>query len=222
MDQSKEFFDSIKTGDLPKVKEFLDGDASLVNQKTESGLSAILVSLYYGHPEIADLLISRGAHLDIFEASAAGKIEQVNSLIRNEPGLVNAFASDGFQPLGLASFFGHAKVAESLFSNGAEVNSPSKNPQKVMPLHSAVARRDLEITQALLNHGAEVNARQGGGFTPLHGAAKNGDSAIVELLLAHGAEVNARDNQDKTPRAFAQAEGHQNVVDLLMAQGGEI
>lgn len=222
MDQSKEFFDSIKTGDLPKVKEFLDGDASLVNQKTESGLSAILVSLYYGHPEIANLLISRGAHLDIFEASAAGKIEQVSSLIRNEPGLVNAFAVDGFQPLGLASFFGHAKVVELLLSNDAEVNSPSKNPQKVMPLHSAVARKDLEITQALLNHGAEVNARQGGGFTPLHGAAQNGDPAIAELLLAHGAEVNARDNQDKTPLAFAQAEGHQNVVDLLLAQNGEI
>jgi ankyrin repeat protein len=222
MDQSKEFFDSIKTGDLPKVKEFLDGDASLVNQKTESGLSAILVSLYYGHPEIANLLISRGAHLDIFEASAAGKIEQVSSLIRNEPGLVNAFAVDGFQPLGLACFFGHAKVVELLLSNDAEVNSPSKNPQKVMPLHSAVARKDLEITQALLNHGAEVNARQGGGFTPLHGAAQNGDPAIAELLLAHGAEVNARDNQDKTPLAFAQVEGHQNVVDLLLAQNGEI
>ncbi len=43
MDQPKDFFDSIKSGDMLKVKELLDRDASLVNQKTGSALSAVLV-----------------------------------------------------------------------------------------------------------------------------------------------------------------------------------
>lgn len=222
MDLSREFFDSIKSGKLSKVSELLEKDASLVNQKSEGCLSGVLVAMYYGQPEIADLLVSRGSQLDIFEASAVGRKERVEALIRVDPGLVNAFAKDGFQPLGLASFFGHTDIVESLLSHNAEVNSASKNPQRVMPLHSAVAGRHFEITQALLSKGADVNSRQAGGFTPLHGAAQNGDIAMVELLLTHKAEVNARDNKGKTPLTFALAKGHTSVSDLLKKRGGEI
>ena len=95
--------------------------------------------MYYGQPAVGNLLVARGATLDVFSAAAAGQLEKVQELVAAEPDLANAYAEDGFQPLGLAAFFGHADVVRFLLAHGSQVNSPSRNDQHVMPLHSAVA-----------------------------------------------------------------------------------
>jgi len=41
--------------------------------------------------------------------------------------------------------------------------------------------------------GADVNAKNDGGYAPLHYAAFNGHKEIAELLIAKGADVNAKD-----------------------------
>jgi ankyrin repeat protein len=219
MDMAQEFIEAIKAGDTVKVEELLDQDAALVNAKSENGVSAVLLAIYYGRLAIGELLITRGVLLNIFEASAAGKVDHVKKLADEQPDLVNAYADDGFQPLGLASFFGHKEVAELLLSKGAQVNSASKNVQRVMPLHSAVAGGHVAIAKTLLARGADVNARQTDNFSPLHGVAQNGQLEMVKLLLAHGAEVNAKGG-GRTPLVIALEQGHPDVADLLRQQGG--
>ena len=221
MDLHQAFFTAIKAGEDQKVAELLDQDPDLVNAKTESGLSAVLLATYYGHPAIAGQLAGRGARLDIFEASAIGNLERAGALLEDQPGLANAFAGDGFQPLGLAAFFGHLPVVELLLAKGAEVNSASDNPQRVMPLHSGVAHRHLEIARRLVEAGADVNAVQADDFTPLHEAAQNGQLEMVELLLEAGAQVNPRKTDGKTPLGLALEYGHAEAADLLRMQGGE-
>jgi hypothetical protein len=219
-----ELFKAIQTGDLPRVTALLDRDARLVNARDENGLSAVLFATYHGRPAIAQLLVAKSAQLNIFEASAVGQLDRVSELVETQPDLVNAYSENGFQPLGLASFFGYVSVAEFLLEHGAEVNSPSRNAQRVMPLHSAAAGRHLTIMQALLAHGADPNARQADDFTPLHAAAQNGQIEMVELLLAHGADVNAKAN-GKTPLAFAIEQKHQAATDYFGTCGvvsGEI
>jgi ankyrin repeat protein len=215
-----EFIEAIKAGDLVRVNELLDQDPALVNAKSDAGISAVLLAMYYGKPTMGKLLVARDASLNIFEASAVGKLERVKELLGSQPGLANAYADDGFQPLGLASFFGHAEVVELLLAGGAQVNSASKNGQRVMPLHSAVAGGYIAIAKALLAHEADVNARQAGDFTPLHGAAQNGQLEMVNLLLAHGADVNANAN-GKTPLAIALEKRHRDVASLLRQYGGK-
>ena len=63
---------------------------------------------------MADLLIERGAVLDIFDACAAGRLERARSLLEANPSLVKGFAADGFQALGLAAFFGHPELVRFL------------------------------------------------------------------------------------------------------------
>lgn len=70
-------------------------------------------------------------------------------------------------------------------------------------LLEAVLRRDIAVCRLLLEHGAEVNARDKDGRLPLYEAVKRvTDEAasrvtvkrfpkICKLLLEHGAEVNA-------------------------------
>jgi ankyrin repeat protein len=154
-------------------------------------MSELLQAVYEGNQARADELLAAEPELDVFEAAAVGKTERLRELLDEDPALANAWATDGFQPLGLACFFGHVEVARLLVERGAEVNSASRNEMRVMPLHSAAATRDAEtryeLAKLLLEHGADPNARQQDEFTPLMAADQHADERLEELLLEHGA-----------------------------------
>ena len=76
MENGKEFFAAIRTGDAATLKAMLDADPSLVNAKNEQGQSPVLAAVYSGRSEIRDALIARGAHLEFHEAAAAGQLER--------------------------------------------------------------------------------------------------------------------------------------------------
>jgi ankyrin repeat protein len=209
------FIEAVKQGDLQEVERMLDLEPDLLESHTEGSVSAVLLAIYYGNPVIADLLIDRGAPLDFFEASAAGRLERVIAMLDSDPSLVNAYASDGFQPLGLASFFGHKPVVDALIQRGAQVSSASRSSQNVQPLHSAVAGGHYEIAKTLLVHGADVNACQSGGFTPLHGAAQNGQLEMIRLLIEYGADLQEVSFDGRTALDLALESGHEQAADLL-------
>ena len=215
----EKFFSLIEDGDFEAVKEMLEEDPDLGNARSIDGMSPVLAAMYHNHPGIAQLIVAFGAQLNIFEAAAVGRLDLVRDILEESPDLVDAIAPDGFQPLGLACFFGHEEVAAYLLEQGASVDSASHNTMKVMPLHSAVAARSFLITRLLLEQGAPVNARQSDNFTPLHAAAQNGDFEIVKLLLSAGADPNLRDAERKTPLDFARAEGNDEIIQILLQKG---
>ncbi len=154
-------------------------------------MSDLLQAVYRGDQAAVDELLAAEPELGVFEAAAVGRTERLRELLDADPGLANAWAEDGFQPLGLASFFGRVDAARLLIERGAEVNSASRNDFKVMPLHSAVAEKDAdtryELATLLLEHVADPNARQQDDFTPLMAADQQGDARLRELLVEHGA-----------------------------------
>jgi ankyrin repeat protein len=207
--------EAIKANDLQQVTDLLDEDPALIQGQTESGLSALMTALYHGKNEIAWTLADRTKVCSIFEAAAMGRLDLVREIVDQEPEQANAIARDGFQPLGLSSYFGHEEVVRYLIEKGAEVNAPSKNMQRVTPLHSAVAGCHLEIAHMLLHNGANPNMAQTGGYTPLHGAAQNGQLELVQLLLEHGANVDAEADDGNTPLSLAVEREHVAVIELL-------
>lgn len=214
------FFQAIRAGDRVQVERLLAERPALVEARDPQGVSAPLVALYHGEPAIAELLASAGAQLDVFDAAALGRVEALRVLLAADPALARAVASDGFSPLGLAAFFGQAEAAHLLLEAGADPNLASHNAMRVSPLHSAVAAQQLAISEDLLRHGADVNARQADDFTPLHEAAQNGQLAMIELLLAHGADLGARKSDGQTPLDLAEAHGHTEAAALLRQRGG--
>jgi ankyrin repeat protein len=154
-------------------------------------MSELLQAVYRGDQASVDELLAEDPQLDVFEAAAVGRAERLRELLDGDPSLANAWADDGFQPLGLATFFGHVEAARLLVERGAEVNSASRNDMKVMPLHSAAATGDpearYELAKLLLENGADPNARQQDDFTPVMAADQLGDERLRELLVEHGA-----------------------------------
>lgn len=215
MTRSDAVIEAARNGDAARLRELLTEDPQLVNARNAAGETPILAALYRRHHDAVRLLLAANPRLDIFEAAAAGRLERVRQLVTRNPSLAHACAPDGFHPLGLACYFGHAELAEFLMDEGADVNAPSENAIEVRPINAAAAARSVKIAASLLARGADPNARQQSGFTPLHTAAKNGDAELLKLLLAYGANARAANGKGETPAALARESGHHDIAALL-------
>ena len=219
MTDTSSFFQAIKNGDVSAVRGELSRNPSLAAARTESGESALLLAKYYGKDSVIEALLETGREPDLYEASALGQVKRVKTLLDSASESVNTESGDGFTPLQLAAYFSHAEIVELLLESGADVQPVSRNAMGVTALHAGLAGRSSEarkrIATALICRGAEVNAKQPGGFTPLHEAAQNGDSEIVRLLLEKGADPNAATDEGKTPLNFATEGGNQEVIAVL-------
>lgn len=72
------------------------------------------------------------------------------------------------------------------------------------PLHLCCQWGLEQVVQTLIEHGADVNARDAEGKTPVHVAIQNQHSQIISLLLCHpNIDLNKRDKKGLTPFATA-------------------
>lgn len=146
---------------------------------------------------------------------------------------INATNPNGFSPILLAIINSHYDVAAFLLDQGADANIADETgrtplyaavdmhtlPDSNLPWPSELNNRltSLDLIQALLAHGANVNAQLkkqqpyrskvdrgadtmlGTGTTPLLRAAKAGDTEAVKVLLAKGADVKLTTKFGMTP-----------------------
>jgi uncharacterized protein len=192
MQPDLEIFGALFRGDTGTFRRLLEEHPDLVNARNENGDTLLITAVYLGRRDLFDLLIEKGAGVNLFEASALGHVERVQERLADEPALVNAYSHDGWTPLHLASFFGHREVASLLLARGADVNARSKSTRfakENTPLHAAAANRQIGVAELLLEHGADVNAKDGSGFTPLALAANSKNDLLVVILLEKGAQI---------------------------------
>lgn len=179
--------------------------------------SDILAALYRNDAAEAARLAEAADALTIWEAAALGRDGAVAQRADEDPVCIDAAAPDGHTPLGLAAFFGRASTVRLLLARGADPGRASNNTMKVQPLHAAVAGRNAECVQAILDAGADPDAPQQVGYTPLMGAASAGREDIVDLLLARGADRSLRSEDGKTAASVAAEHGHASLANHLSA-----
>lgn len=136
-------------------------------------------------------------------------IDQVAGRQKKEPPLIQAVLD------------GDLKKAQKLIAGGANANQTDEHGFSA--LWRAAYRGDEEMTQFLLNSGAEVNARSNRlGSTPLQQAAQRGDRATVRVLLAAGARLEDADGSGWTPLFAAALSGNLEVLEELLAAGANV
>jgi ankyrin repeat protein len=105
-----------------------------------------------------------------------------------------------------------------------DARDPSVGPASARggtALHIAASLGREAAARALLEHGADPDARSDEGHAPLHYAAGGGHTGMVRLLLEHGATLALADSQHgATAEDWANFFGHHDVERLLRAAHG--
>lgn len=95
-----------------------------------------------------------------------------------------------------------------LLDAGADINCKGEFSPLVplwTPLMYACHESVIRQVQFLLDHGADVHARNSSGETALHIATEHyGNLLIVKILVDAGADVNAKNNKNQLPDFWAQ------------------
>ena len=90
------------------------------------------------------------------------------------------------------------------------------------PLHYACENGNMQLVEALVDRGADVNARDEIQSTPLHEASFNGHTDVALYLVGLGADVNARTTSQSTPLHYASFVGHTEVAIALVNMGADV
>jgi ankyrin repeat protein len=158
-----------------------------LNATVGLNMSPLVAALYSRHIQVAQLLLQHGAVLPI---RANGRT------------LLHAASADGL-----------VDVAQWLLI-GADANAQDDGHRT--SLHKASEKGHVDIVRLLIEHGADIHARDQYQLTPLH-RAENAETA--QLLIKHGADVHARDQNQSTPLHLAQ---EAETAQVLIKHGADV
>lgn len=130
----------------------------------------------------------------------------------------NARDDAGTTALMRAAHEGNVALVRLLLGAGADVNAADAGGWTA--LHKSVHNPDKdrgfpEVVQALVDAGADVEARIGYGIRPLMLAAGYGEAAVVEVLLHAGADVLARNDGGLTALMMVKEKFYVDVINRL-------
>ena len=146
--------------------------------------------------------------------------EEFAAAVRSAPD-VNARDKKGWTALHIAAFGGTSDNIAALLEAGSDVNART-TAKGFTPLHIAAGfgTRYPEMITALLNAGANVEARDKNGWTALRfAAAAGGTLETITALLSVGADVNARDKKGWTALHAVAAKGTPETIIALLEAG---
>jgi hypothetical protein len=131
------------------------------------------------------------------------------------------YDKDGMTLFHHIALTGNIDVIQTILRRGVDPNIPAraKGFLGYSPLHFAALKGHVQIIEALIAGGANINQQCNGFNTPLHLAAYVGKAAAVCALLAYGADPTLRDDVGKTPLDYALEQGHEELRTLLSGTG---
>lgn len=183
--------EAIEAGDAGRIRGLVADDPAVLRRTAVGGVPWPMVAVYHGRPEVADLLLELGARLDAHTAAALGRGEDLARMIDRRPAVLRDRSPDGWTPLHLAAYFGHAGTAAMLIDRGADLAARSKNATENTPLHAAAAGGRMETLRLLVERGTDVNA-DATGVAPLDIACGRRDDEMVRFLVDRGAEKSSK------------------------------
>ena len=218
--------DAAKKGDREAVRSLLKQHVD-VNASQPDGSTAISWAAYRDNLEMADLLFSAGAKVNVANedssetplllACANGSAGMVGKLLKAGAN-PNTATWAGETPLMQCAHTGSLDAVKALLAGGADVNAKDHREGDTA-LMWAVAKDHTSIARVLLEHKADVHARTSGGFTPLLFAAQQGDADSAQMILNAGADINQATPDGDTPLLIASASGHEAFSIFLLEHG---
>lgn len=190
---SKKFTVAAVKNDIKTIQQLVDFVD--IEFKDENGHAALMLAADYGHTEILELLIQKGAKLEneyrygkqtaLFYAIANRHIDSALTLIKYGAN-VNHSDSSYDTPLIIASFNGNEEMVNLLLKKGSDVNLRNENEDTA--LMCAVCQSYHRIVESIMAYNADI----GGAFEL---AEENHDYISMALLKE---DINQPDENGDT------------------------
>ena len=207
-----------RDGDIVEIKRLLENGTD-PNTSDSFNNTPLSIAAHFGQTDAVKLLINKGAQIDGIRgqmtplqcAVYSGHHDTATFLLTKnaDPNLTDKY---GISSLAIAARKGDAKMVEALLKAGANIEHADDNGWR--PLHSALRSTGisdaarLATVAVLLEHGADPNATNVGGF---------------ERDSEHDSHLGPRTtnpNVGNTPVAIAKSNGFNEIVTELIANGG--
>jgi hypothetical protein len=182
---------------LGYVREKMTRDPALVHERLHYGRTFLHEAAAAGNAPTTELLLSLGADPNARDNSGHAPLYS----------LANECSVDG-----------GATTVRTLAHAGADINA-ADGVKRCTPLHMAARRGNLPIAEALLDCGANIEARDSAGDTPLRRAVNCDKVLFVSLLLSRGANILSRGSKGTTPLLAARSAAMKELLHSAMAAG---
>jgi ankyrin repeat protein len=151
------------------------------------------------HDDFAKILLDAGAVPDVCAAAAYGMHDQLQEILKSDPGNANDLTT-GNSPLGWAAFGHQPKSATILFQHGALADRPPYDSYAWGP---AAMVASTDVARVLLEHGASPNWQNEGDNSPIHCVITSrivlDPAKFIQVLLDFGADASLRNREGRTP-----------------------
>lgn len=220
-----ELIRAVESNDLPAVRMLLEKGAD-INFLTEDGKTPLICAILRGNAEMVYFLLENGAVPDFHapDTLSPARVARMRNLTDIEELLArDEYAQQEKMPdINLTDMIRENRTADFL-------SALAKNPQLAnrasaegdTPLMYAAYWGKTVYTKALLEYGADPNAKDTDGYTPLHLAAAKGHFQTVKILLQKQASVDETTKDGMTPLMLAAKDGHDRTARLLIAYGAD-
>jgi cytohesin len=192
------------------------------------------VAARYNYGRVVELLLSRGAELDVREGEHGYTALTLALVLGHEWCsiiLVNAGAmvsvkvksNNGRSPIFVAAEKGLCDVIQLVLNTRPDfkVNDPVVVPSGLKLLHVAAFHKRSHVLQMLLSHGANVNAMdEESKSSPLTMALIGKDISCASTLIDAGADAKFPSKQGRLPMDYAIEHGLGEIVRLFVEKCG--
>ena len=182
----------------------------------------------------------------LFDAIKAGKADEVNRLVRENPALLKSRDASGASPLLIAIYYQKADIAKALADAAGTLDifeaaalgrvdrikqllredpslASAYAPDGFPPVGLAAFFGHLDAVKALIAAGADIHAAAKNGLKvqAIHAAVASKNLDIVRTVLEAGADPNAAQQQGFRPMHESGSSGSRELAELLMKYGGD-
>ena len=205
-----------------------------INATDKAGQTPLFEAVTHKHPDMLELLSSRGAKVSHRDQQGRGLAEWAIET-KADTIFLDFLAGYGVPfepaqktkrtPLHLAAAEGRADLIAGLLLQGIDIDA--RDSEGKTPLHLATAAGHIDTMRALVDAGANAALRDSDIVTPLYIAAEKGNVAAVDYLLTLpevriGINQHAAYQNGFTPVMVAASKNHVAVIEKLAAVGADL